>query len=239
MPQLPQPECPTIQNAKAVTEFTQTEERRDYIGASLVGHPCARHIWYRYHGYPSKPFDAETLWRFEDGHRTEAVVIERLRQVVGVQVWDRTSEGGQIGFSSMGGKFKGHVDGIIRGLVQAPKTPHVLEVKCAGEKGYAEFKKLVFEYGEKKALERWNPTYYAQAQLYMHYMKLDRHYLVVALAGGRDMAACRTEYNPEEAQRLIDKADRILQATTEPARVSDKPDFYQCRWCPFAEVCHA
>jgi CRISPR/Cas system-associated exonuclease Cas4 (RecB family) len=239
MPQLPQPECPTIQNAKAVAEFTQAEERRDYIGASLIGHPCARHIWYQYHGYAREPFDAETLWRFADGHHTEAVVIERLRQVVGVTVWDRDEQGNQLGYSAMGGKFKGHVDGIIKGLVQAPKTPHVLEVKCVGEKGYAEFKKLVLEYGEKKALERWNSTYYMQAQTYMHYMKLDRHYLVVALAGGRDMAACRTEYNPEHAEILVDRADRILQATTEPARVSDKPDFYICRWCPFAKVCHA
>jgi len=181
-------------NAKAVAEFTQKEERRDYIGASLIGHPCARHIWYRYHGYPSEPFDAD--------------------------------------------KFGGHVDGIIKGLVQAPKTPHVLEVKCVGEKGFAEFKKLVFEYGEKRALEQWNSSYYSQAQVYMRYFNLDRHYLVVALAGGRDMAACRTEFNPEYAEKLVDKAERILQATTEPARVSDKPDFYQCRWCPFKEICH-
>jgi CRISPR/Cas system-associated exonuclease Cas4 (RecB family) len=107
-----------------------------------------------------------------------------------------------------------------------------------GEKGFAEFKKLVFEIGEKRALERWRPEYYAQAQVYLKYFNLDRHYLVVALAGGRDMAACRTEYAPEVAERLIDKAERILQATSEPARVSDKPDFYQCRICAFKEVCH-
>lgn len=238
MPQLPQPECPTILNAKAVAEFTQKEERRDYIGASLIGHPCARHIWYRYHGYPSEPFDAETLWRFADGHRTEALVIERLRQVPGVQIWNEGPDGKQLGFRALGGKFGGSVDGIIKGLVQAPKTPHVLEVKCVGEKGFAEFKKLVFEYGEKRALEQWNEGYYSQAQVYLKYFNLDRHYLVVALSGGRDMAACRTEFNPEYAERLVDKADRILQATSEPARVSEKADYYICKWCPFKEICH-
>jgi CRISPR/Cas system-associated exonuclease Cas4 (RecB family) len=113
-----------------------------------------------------------------------------------------------------------------------------LEVKASGQKKYDEFVKLRAEWGEKRTLERWNEGYYAQGQIYMRYFNLDRHYLVVALAGGRDMAACRTEFNPEYAERLVDKADRILQATSEPARVSDKPDFFQCRWCPFAKVCH-
>lgn len=235
---IPQVECPTILNAKAVAEFTQKEERRDYIGASLIGHPCSRHIWYRYHGYPSEPFDAETLWRFADGHRTEELVIERLKQVPGVQIWDKQPDGSQYGFRALGGKFGGHLDGIIKGLVQAPKTPHVLEVKCVGEKGFAEFKKLVFELGEKRALEQWRYEYYCQAQIYLHYFKLDRHYLVVALAGGRDMAACRTEYNPELAEKLIDKADKILQSKAEPARISDKSDFYQCRFCAFKKECH-
>jgi CRISPR/Cas system-associated exonuclease Cas4 (RecB family) len=122
--------------------------------------------------------------------------------------------------------------------VQAPKTPHVLEVKACGQKKFDEFVKLRHGYGEKMCLEQWNEGYYAQAQLYMHYFRLDRHYLVCALAGGRDMAACRTEYNPEYAERLIDKVDRILQATSEPARVSEKPDYYICRWCPFKEICH-
>ena len=116
MPTLPQPECPTILNAKAVAEFTQQEERRDYIGASLIGHPCSRHIWYRYHGYPSDSFDAETLWRFEDGHRIEEIVINRLRQVPGVQIWDKQPDGSQYSFRALGGKFGGHLDGVILGL---------------------------------------------------------------------------------------------------------------------------
>jgi hypothetical protein len=235
---IPEHQCPTILNAKAVAEFTQKRERRDYIGASAIGHPCARHIWYEYHGYAREPFSAETLWNFEDGHRTEALVIERLRQVPGVTIWDKQADGSQFGFSAMGGKFRGHVDGVVKGLVQAPKTPHVFEVKACGQKKYDEFKKIKAEWGDKRTLEKWNEGYYVQAQLYMHYFKLDRHYLVCALAGGRDMDACRTEYNPEYAERMISKADKILQAQTEPARVSEKSDFYVCKWCPFREVCH-
>jgi hypothetical protein len=231
MPLLPDMECPTITSAKGVAEFTQKDERRDYLGASLLGHPCSRHIWYEYHGYPRKPFGAETLWNFEDGHRTEAVVIQRLKQVPGVEVWDVQPDGRQYGFSALGGKLRGHLDGVIKGLVQAPKTPHVLEVKACGQKKWDEFKRIKAGYGDKLTLEQWNPRYYVQAQLYMHYFQLNRHYLVVAMAGGRDMDACRTEYKPEFAERQVDKADRILQ-------VSDKPDYYECRWCPFREECH-
>jgi CRISPR/Cas system-associated exonuclease Cas4 (RecB family) len=230
--------CPTIDKVKQAAVYNQKRERRDYLGASLIGHPCARHIWYEYKGFPRDPFEAATLWNFEDGHRTEALVIERLKATDGLEVWDVDAAGKQFGFTALDGKFKGHMDGVVRGLVQAPKTPHVLEVKACGQKKYDEFAKLRQEWGDKATLERWNEGYYAQAQIYMHYFKLDRHYLVCALAGGRDMQACRTEYNPEYAARLIDKAEAILQSLGEPARVSDKSDYFICRWCPFAEVCH-
>lgn len=235
---IPQPECPTLAAVKRAVEANQERKRRDYIGASAIGHTCSRHIWYEYNGYQRDLFDANTLFKFEDGHRTEELIIGRLKMVLGVQVWDKKDDGSQYSFRTLDGKFGGSVDGFIKGLLQAPKTPHVLEVKCTAEKGFNEFRKTVFQFGEKRALEKWNATYYAQAQIYMRYFNLDRHYLVVALAGGRDMASCRTEFNPEYAEKLVDKAERILQAQVPPARVSEKPCFYICKWCPFAKVCH-
>jgi len=235
---IPQQQCPTIAAVKAAAVASQSKERRDYLGASQLGNPCARAIWYEYHGYEREPFDAETLFNFEDGHRTEELVIKRFKALPFIQIWDVDAAGKQWGFSAFGGKLKGHLDGVILGLVQAPKTPHVFEVKACNAKKYAELAKAVADYGEKQALEKWNATYFAQAQLYCHFMLLDRHYLVAAMAGGRDMMAIRTEYQPEVAERLVDKAEKILQATSEPARVSDKPDFYLCRWCAFAKVCH-
>lgn len=235
---IPQPECPTLAAVKRAVEASQERKRRDYIGASAIGAPCARAIWYEYHQYPREPFAAETLWNFEDGHKSEAIMAERLRLVPGIELWTHKPDGTQYGRQAMGGKFKGHVDGVVRGLLQAPKRAHVWEHKCCGQKKFDEFKTIKAKFGEKATLREWNMQYFVQAQMNMHYLHLDRHYLTVALAGSRDVDAVRTEYQPEVAERYIDRADGVLQAKEPPARVSEKADYFVCRWCNFREECH-
>ncbi len=230
---------PTLEAINRITEDkSAAEPPRDYLGASVIGDECSRKLWYSFNNYPRKPFDAATLRRFEDGHRTEALVIERLRQVPGIELWDRHDDGGQIGGKLFAGKFGWHVDGVILGLLQSPKTPHVLEVKATAEKKFKEFTVLVDKLGEKAALRAWNPVYYAQAVVYMYLLDLNRHYTVVASAGGRDMASCRTEANHEMAKALLAKAERIIGATEAPARLSERPEFFQCKWCDFRKTCH-
>jgi hypothetical protein len=236
MAAIPQLGDPTLDAMRRVFEtMGNNEKKRDYIGASSIGNPCARQIWYDYQGMPKKPFDSATLFRFADGHSTEAVICARLRLVQGIELWTE-QEGKQFGFADFDNRFRGHVDGIIRGIVQAPKTTHVLEVKCTEDLN--KFRKAKFDHGEKNALKNWNEVYFVQAQLYMFYFKLDRHYTIVASPGGRDMDSCRTEFDPEVAQRYRDRAFELLQAKEAPPRISEKKDFFICRWCAHAEHCH-
>jgi CRISPR/Cas system-associated exonuclease Cas4 (RecB family) len=232
---------PTLAEIDRIAEAeAAAEPRRDYLGASIVGHECDRFLWYSIRpDVPRLHFRANTLRRFEDGHRTEALVIDRLRRVPGVEVWDRQDDGNQIGGKLLAGRFGWHVDGVILGLLQSPKTPHVLEVKATGEKKFKEFRDAVVWLGEKQALQAWNPVYYAQAVIYMYLLDLTRHYTVVASAGGREMASCRTEAKTELAKALLAKAERILSATEAPARLSERREFYKCKFCDFRDVCHA
>ncbi len=223
---------------KVIADKANGETRRKYIGASSIGKPCARQLYYEYNGYERKPFPPEAVLRFEDGHRTEALTIERLQMVPDLELWTRDEAGNQIGFSDFDGQFKGHVDGIIRGISAAPKNPHVLEIKCCAEKRYREFQNAKAKFGSKGALKEFDKTYFAQAQVYCHYFKLDRHYLVVATAGGRDYDSCRTEYDREAAEYYIDRAKKLIDARSAPPRISDKPDFWLCRFCDFNEICH-
>ena len=229
---------PTLEAMKRVMEAQQDTTRRNYLGASLIGNECARQIYYEYNGYPRLLFEAETLMNFEDGHRTEDLTASRLRLVDGIELWTHDEKGEQFGFSAFEGKFSGHCDGVIRGLRQAPKTLHVWEAKCSAYKKFNEFKNAKQKFGDKLALKNWNTNYFAQAQLYMHYLQIDRHYMTVALAGGRDYDSCRTEYQPDIAQFYIDRADKIINAKEPPPKINDKPDFFLCRFCNFKEICH-
>lgn len=238
MVSIPQKGDPTLDAMKKAIEAAQSRHKRNYLGASLVGNPCARQIWYEYNGHEKEPFSAETLMNFEDGHRTEDLTAARLRMVPGIELWTHDENGQQYGFSIFEGKFKGHCDGIIRGLVQAPKAVHIWECKASAAKKYGEFQNAKAKWGEKLALKNWNENYFIQAQLYMHFLKIDRHYMTVALAGGRDYESCRTEYEPEKAEWAIDRAAKIINAKEAPPKINEKKDFYLCRWCSFRDTCH-
>lgn len=229
---------PTLEALKKVCFLEQFKHNpRDYLGASLIGQECERAIWYSYHNYVGEPFTVETLWNFEDGHRTEDLIAERLRKIEGIELWTHDEEGKQFGFSMFDDKFKGHVDGIIRGLIQSPKTVHVWECKACADKKYNSFLSIKNSYTEKEILEQWDKGYYAQAQVYMHTLGLTRHYLTVARAGGRDITSCRTEYNKDVAISYLEKAERIIGSKSYPARISSKPDFFICRFCRYKGIC--
>lgn len=234
-----QPKDPTLEAIdREVERRAMLETKRGYLGASSIGQPCERRLWYGFRWAFVERFNAETLYRFEDGHRTEDLLAARLRLVPGIQlhtVDPRT--GRQFGVSSVAGHFRGHMDGAVIGLLQAPKTWHVWEAKCVGEKGMAKLQRAKAA-GEKTALAAWDPVYHAQAQVYMHHTGMERHYLTAATPGGRVMDSVRTDYDPAAAATLEAKAERIVTAATPPTGISEDPAWFECKFCPAAALCH-
>lgn len=242
LPQAPTAD-PTIEAIKAAVENVNNLQRpRPYLGMSAIGMDCERFLWgqFRWCLPAGGGFDAKSLLNFEDGHRTEDVMAERLRMVPGVELYTvDPSTGKQFGFADHGGHFRGHIDGAIRGILQAPKAWHMWENK-ASEAGPAAIDKLKAKVGEKQALAEWNPTYYAQAQLYMHYGQMERHYLTVASPGGRlPIATVRTNYSEQDAKRFIDKAERVIFSPEPLPKISEDAAFWKCKGCALAPQCHS
>lgn len=230
---------PTLEAMRRTYEVIGNQEKkRDYIGASTIGNPCSRQIWYDYKQYPREPFKAETLFNFEDGHHVESLMANRLRMVSGVELWTHDENGNQFERTAFGGKFKAHPDGVILGILQAPKSPHIWENKASGHKKFTEFQSCKVKFGDKSALKNWNENYFAQAQVLMHLFQINRHYMTVALAGGREIDSCRTEYQAEVAEKYLERAGKLLDAKETPPRISDKSDFFVCKMCSFRDECH-
>lgn len=243
MARIPTPPAvdPTLEAAAAALEETNKLGRpRPYLGMSAVGMNCERFLWlnFRWAGPAGGGFDAKALCNFADGHAAEDVMAERLRMVPGVELYTvDPSTGRQFGFTDLGGHFRGHIDGAIRGLIQAPKAWHVWEHKSSEKVGA--LLKAKADKGEKQALAAWSATYHAQGVLYMHYGQMERHYLTCSSPGGRmPWASVRTNADPTEAQRLIDKAERVIFAPEPLARLSDDPAHWKCKGCPMAPQCH-
>lgn len=232
---------PTLAALDAALEAASGEAPRPYLGASQIGNPCSRALWYSFRWTSgARAIPASGLRRINDGHRGEQVLIDLLRAVPGITLWTEDPEqpGSQIGFADLGGHFRGNLDGVIEGIHQAPATAHVWEAKICNEAKVRKLEKLKAEKGEKQALEAWDEVYFAQAQIYMRAMKLTRHYLTVATPGVRDIVSCRTDYQPKVAKALLEKAKAIITAPRPPLRISENPAWYQCKFCDHHAVCH-
>lgn len=240
MAALPEVLDPTLEAVdRAIEAAENTQPARPYLGMSSIGRACRRELWFSFRWCSPSSFDAKTLKRFQDGHLGEDLQAKRLRMVEGITLHTIDPRTGrQFGFSDIGGHFRGHMDGAILGLLQAPKTWHVWEHKQVDDDKQAKLAKAKQELGEKAALQAWDEVYYAQGVLYMHYSGMDRHYLTCASAGGRHTISVRTEAAPQVARSLIEKARAIITAPEPLERLSERPDWYQCKWCQHHSICH-
>lgn len=232
---------PTI--AAAMKSLEEREGKRSLsrrVGGSSVGNECVRRGWYAFRWTSPVAMDARGLLTVNDGFRGEDYIASLLRGVPGLQLWTEDPErpGKQISFELVDGHFVGKLDGIVVGLLQAPKTPHVWEAKVVNQKKFEKLKKDVEKFGEKHALEQWDGTYFAQAQMYMHGMGLTRHYLTVASPGVRELVGVRTEYQKERAEMFLGRAESIVFSSGIPSRISKDPAFFGCKFCDHSAVCH-
>lgn len=231
---------PTLEAIREkLRSIERSQPQRGYLGASMIGEPCERKAWYYYHKPELRqPLNDVGHLAVNCGHRSEDVMAHYLRMVDGVELITQQENGEQMGFSDFDGKFKGHIDGVIRGILQAPKTVHIWEHKDTSVKKFSEFQSLKQKHGEKQTLINWNIVYYGQAQICMHYFGYTRHYMTVSQQGVRDFDSCRTEYDKDYATGLIAKAERVLTLESPPVRISNKADYYLCRFCDYKEKCH-
>ena len=210
---------------------------RNYLGASEIGSPCWRMLFFRFRQVSSDIMTIQSILSIEDGYRQEDIAIDRLRLVKGIELENKDKNKEQFGFKLLGGHFCGHIDGKIKGIFEAPETEHILEIKSVNEKKFKQLRNLILDVGEKDALEKWDAVYYAQAIIYCHTFGLDRHITIVSSPGGRNYTSCRTNYNGKVALSILTKAESIITSDRPPVRISDNRSFYLCGWCRMKEIC--
>jgi len=233
---------------------------RTYLGASRLGHACERALQFEFAGAPKgepgqksvrgtdfpangADFGGQTLRIFEIGHLLEDLAIRWLR-AAGIDLYTRKGnrpDGGQFGFSVAGGRIRGHVDGIIaaapEGLGLA--VPALWECKTMNARNWRAC--------VKDGVTKSKPVYAAQIAVYQAYMEASVPGISAApavfTAINKDTAEMHHELVPFDAdlaQRMSDRAVRILQATDAGEllpRIATSRDFFECRFCPWAERC--
>jgi hypothetical protein len=213
-------------------ERHKSQEKRDYLGASMLGDECTRKIQLQYMKH-EVDVSAQTLRTFAIGHCLEDLIAEWI-VLAGFDLQARNESGEQFGFSVADGKLKGHVDGIIFGGPDFLKYPALWECKTMNNKSWNDTK--------KRGVLVTKPLYFVQVQLYMAYMSLDENpCLFTAL--NKDTSELYHELIPfdaEAAQRYSDRAVQIIKASENNELmpcISSDSSFYRCKMCGFRGKC--
>ncbi len=233
MAAIPQVTSPTIAAIEAAVVRDSKREDDVVIRASSIGHQCERHLWYRFRwAHAPQSFDGRMLRLFETGHLEETRMILWLHLAgVSVEALDpATSDQWEV--EALGGHFKGHLDGIAEGVVEAPVTPHLLECKTHNAKSFAQLK----QHGVSVA----KPEHVSQMQVYMHLKGLTRALYIAKNKDNDELYVERIRYDANAALALLAKAERIKNASQPLPRISDDPDHYLCKAfnCASYGVCH-
>jgi hypothetical protein len=206
---------------------TAAELPRPYLGASIIGHECARRIQYDWWCKPE--LAARTREIFDRGHYFE----ERARRHL-IAAGFKFAPPEALAFTAAAGALRGHADGI---LIHGPNLlmiyPAIWEHKCVNTRNWRAL--------ERDGLEKTFPQYAAQVSLYQAYLNVTNPVLFsVTNADTCEWLHFLVPFNAERAQFWSDRAVNIIEATRAGEllpRAYDNSADWRCRMCPHKERC--
>lgn len=230
MAALPETPAPTRDAIFASYEDDADTGFRPHLGASQIGKSCERALWYDFRWATPAQFPGRILRLFETGQLEETRLVKNLRRTGATVLEVDPETGRQWRVEAHGGHFGGSLDAVALGLLEAPKTWHVVEFKTHSAKS---FRELV-----AKGVAEAKPQHWAQMQIYMHLTGLTRAMYVAVCKDTDDLYVERVHADGGAAERLLAKAGRVIHAARPPARVSKDPTWFECRFCDHHEICH-
>lgn len=221
---------PTVAAIMEHYERSAGPRHRSYLGASEIGEPCPRRLWYSLrNASDGEAIEGRVYRLFETGHREEARLIENLR-AIGCTVWDRDpATGQQFRYTALDGHLSCGLDGVVLGVPEAPQTPHLLECKSSNRKNFAAL--------QKDGVEKAKPVHFAQMQMCMGLADLTRALYLVVCKDDDSIYAERVNFNAAVFKALMEKAAFVVRSESPPDKISSNAGVPPCLFCPFRALC--
>jgi hypothetical protein len=90
----------------------------------------------------------------------------------------------------------------------------------------------------KKGVEKSKPVHYAQMQVYMMGLDIDRAFYLAVCKDNDQIYTERVRLDKDLAQKLIEKGKRLALADRMPVPISTDSTWYECRFCDAHDFCH-
>lgn len=195
---------------------------RRWLGASMIGHACKRFVALSFRCAFHSAFKGQTLRIFENGHRAEDRIVEDLEASGKIRVLSR-----QHTVDMPGGM--GHAGVTLDGVAFEDGGYNVLEMKTMHAKGWKEL--------SEKGVMQAKRQHYCQMQFGMELTGLPGALYVAENKDTNELYLEYVRYNGAVAEALLALARAVI-AGKELPRCSERPDWYECKWCPAYGVCH-
>ena len=203
---------------------------RVYLGASIVGHECARQVQYDWWCLPELPARVRLI--FDRGHAFEPLILAQLT-LAGFLFAPREA----LEFTALDGYLVGHADGIVTSGPGMPGAyfayPAVWECKALNAKNF----RAVARNGFSVTF----PRYATQVALYQHFLNKPNPALVSCVnVNTCEVLHLALPFDAERAQRTIGHAQTIIAATRAgellPRFTNDSSNWH-CKICQHHKRC--
>lgn len=205
------------------------EGKRTHLGASTIGRPCDRELWYSFVWAYAPTFDSRMLRLFNRGHLEEGRFIA-LMQMIGVIVWSQDRDGNQFRVADVHGHFGSAVDAVLRGVPDLPDEVVLGEFKTHSLKSFTKL--------QQQGVKESKPEHFAQIQVYLRKLGLGWALYLAVCKDDDNLYAELIPAEPQWGDYYIQRASFIIGSRTPPPRINESATWWQCSFCNFKPVCH-
>ncbi len=209
----------------------ESESFRTHLGASMLGSPCARSLWYGFRWATKPSYSGRILRLFNRGHLEEARFIAMLL-TIGCQVYQHDEKGNQFRISDAGGHLGGSTDGVVIGIPDLPPgMPCLTEFKTHGEKSFIKLK--------KEGVKVSKPEHYVQMQIYMRKMGLTVALYMAVNKNTDEVYAEIILLDSTHADHYLERGNKIIFMAEPPEKINKSPGWFECSFCDHKDLCHS
>lgn len=218
----------TLDNAIEEYSYKSLKEGpRTHLGISEIGKPCVRAIYYSFRWMKFEDFNGRMLRLFKRGHREEERYVSIL-EGIGCKVERFDENGKQFRISSVMGHYGGSCDG--KAITPWVPNKFLLEFKTHNEKSFAKYL--------KDGVHKTKPQHIDQMNGYGYHMGLEYAIYFPENKNDDDIKPSVIKLDHTRGAQLERRAEEIITAKEPPARISDNPSFFDCRYCVHKGICH-
>lgn len=219
-------------NLDSIAEYREPEPGRWHMGASEIGHPCSRKIWYSFRWSMKVEHTGQLLRLFNRGHHEEPKFIHRLSRI-GITVTDVDPATGKQW--QMVHPSEPHYGGSLDGIATVPGLPPshatmIAEFKTHNDKS---FEKLL-----KDGVRKSKPQHFAQM---CSYGQVKQFPLGLYCAINKNTDALYIRVTPLQyslGEITFKKAVEIIRSQVAPTRLSENSAHHECKFCDYRGICH-